>query len=216
MSRHSPTWTPYLLNSGVIYCLKLVFIWIFILSASRHMNILISEHPPGTMSDSKIYQPLLDPSESEDSSRATEYVPSSNNFNTKALAIVAILSCFMNFFWALQISQNSPTPFLNRDRSLYAGLERDVPTPYRDDTLFVNHNRSIADAAWNSWVVDPGIVALPHEWVKRKMLPQAQHWPWDKNKGIYLLNGFHNIHCLVNWSLQDTSFLGSRLMRYSI
>ena len=28
------------------------------------------------------------------------------------------------------------------------------------------------------------------------MLPQAQHWPWDGNKGIYLLNGFHNLHCL--------------------
>ena len=158
------------------------------------------------MSDSKIYRPLLDPLESDHNSHATRPVPSSSKFNTKALAFVAILSCFGNFIWALQTFHNSPTPFTNGDRSLYAGLERDVPTPYRDDTIFVNHNRSIADAAWNSWVVDPGIVALPHEWVKRKMLPQAQHWPWDKNKGIYLLNGFHNIHCLVSWTLQDASF----------
>ena len=159
------------------------------------------------MSDRKIYQPLLDSSESGENDHASKPVPLSSTFNTKALAIVAILSCFGNLFLLLQNWRNSHTPFTNGDRSLYAGLERDVPTPYRDDTIFVNHNRSIADAAWDSWVVDPGIVALPHEWVKRKMLPQAQHWPWDKNKGIYLLNGFHNIHCLVSWPVQISSLL---------
>ena len=80
---------------------------------------------------------------------------------------------------------------------MYAGLERDVPTPYRDDLIFNSPNRSLADAAWESWVVDPGIVALPHNWVKGRMLPQAQHWPWDEDKGLYLLQGFHNMHCLV-------------------
>ena len=167
------------------------------------------------MSESKIFQPLLHSSESEENRHAGKSMPSSANFNTKALAIVAILSCLGNFFWALQTLQKSQTPFTSRDRSLYAGLERDVPTPYRDDTIFANHNRSIADAAWNSWVVDPGIVALPHEWVKRKMLPQAQHWPWDKDKGIYLLNGFHNIHCLVSWPLHNSCLLHLWLMHYS-
>ena len=122
---------------------------------------------------------------------------SSTNAVTKVLTIIALLSSFGNLLWALQAFQTSSVQPLNEDRSIYASLERDVPTPYRDDTIFSSHNRTIADAAWDSWVVDPGIVALPHGWVKAKMLPQAQHWPWDGDKGIYLLNGFHNLHCLV-------------------
>lgn len=167
------------------------------------------------MLDSKTSQPLLDASESEGHTDASRLVPASPNFAIKALTVVAILSCFGNFLWAFQTLRASQTPLTTPERSLYAGLERDVPTPYRDKTIFVSHNRSIADAAWDAWVVDPGIVALPHEWVKAKMLPQAQHWPWDKDKGIYLLNGFHNIHCLVRRLLLHCSLLSPMLIPYS-
>ena len=125
-------------------------------------------------------------------------VPVTNKLTSRALVVVAIISCLGNLIWVSHFIRASPTASQSMDRSLYAGLERDVPMPYRHDTIFAHHNRSIADAAWDSWVVDPGIVALPHEWVKAKMLPQSQHWPWDKDKGIYLLNGFHNLHCLVS------------------
>jgi hypothetical protein len=122
----------------------------------------------------------------------------------KALLFVAIVSTFGNVIWMAQtlkagsIQPPNDSPKACREQSLYAGLERDIPIPFRDDTIFSPHNRSLSDAAWDQWVVDPGIVALPHDWVKAKMLPQAQRWPWDKEKGVYLLNGFHNIHCLVN------------------
>ena len=125
-------------------------------------------------------------------------ISTTNKLATRAIIVVAIFSCLGNLIWAFHFIRISPTTMMNIDRSLYAGLERDVPMPYRDDTIFASHNRSIADAAWDSWVVDPGIVALPHDWVKGKMLPQSQRWPWGKDKGIYLLNGFHNIHCLVS------------------
>lgn len=123
--------------------------------------------------------------------------PASNTLAVKVLAIVAILSSCGNVLWALQALHSIPAKPVHEDISLYARLERDVPIPYRDDMIFSHHNRTIADEAWNSWVVDPGIVALPHDWVKHKMLPQAQHWPWDGDKGVYLLNGYHNLHCLV-------------------
>ena len=127
-------------------------------------------------------------------------VPVPNKSVSSALVVVAIISCLSNLIWVFHFLRASPTASQTMDTSLYAGLERDVPTPYRLDTIFAHHNRSVADAAWDSWVVDPGIVALPHEWVKAKMLPQSQHWPWDKDKGIYLLNGFHNLHCLVSFT----------------
>ena len=150
--------------------------------------------------DRKEYQPLCQhvyEDGIDQSNRPIRQVFPATRLATNALIVVAILSSLGNVLWALQAIRASSAETPNDGRSLYAGLERDVPTPYRDDTIFASHNRTIADAAWDSWVVDPGIVALPHDWVKDKMLPQAQHWPWDKNKGIYLLNGFHNIHCLV-------------------
>lgn len=116
----------------------------------------------------------------------------------RALAVVAILSCFGNLLWAFQTLRATTNDATSRDRSFYAGLERDVPIPYHDDLIFNSPNRSLADAAWLSWVIDPGIVALPNDWVNGKMLPQAQHWPWDEDKGLYLLQGFHNMHCLVS------------------
>ena len=29
-------------------------------------------------------------------------------------------------------------------------------------------------------------------------LPVAQRFPWDQSKGVYLLNGHHNLHCIVS------------------
>lgn len=148
-------------------------------------------------SDRKTLQPLLEKIDSQDVTRGIRSDHHSHKMATNTLVIVAVLSCLGNVLWAVHSFRDYRTIPNSGDISLYAGLERDVPLPYRDDTIFANSNRSIADAAWDSWVVDPGIVALSHNWVKAKMLPQAQHWPWDKEKGIYLLNGFHNIHCLV-------------------
>ena len=124
--------------------------------------------------------------------------PTRGTLGMKSLAIVAILASCGNLLWVIQTFQSKTAKPLHMDVSLYADLERDVPIPYQDVSIFNHPNRTIADGAWDSWVVDPGIVALPHKWVKHKMLPQAQHWPWDGDKGIYLLNGYHNLHCLVS------------------
>ena len=32
---------------------------------------------------------------------------------------------------------------------------------------------------------------------KGQMLPQAQYWPWDEDKGLYLLEGCPSLHYLV-------------------
>ncbi|EHK99183.1 hypothetical protein M7I_5016 [Glarea lozoyensis 74030] len=44
-----------------------------------------------------------------------------------------------------------------------------------------------------SWT---GLVALSEDYVQSHDLLPAQQWPWDENKRIYILNGFHNLHCL--------------------
>jgi hypothetical protein len=51
--------------------------------------------------------------------------------------------------------------------------------------------------AWEALSGDPGVVALSDDFVAAKQLPTAMRYPWDSSKGVYLLQGFHNLHCLV-------------------
>ena len=62
---------------------------------------------------------------------------------------------------------------------------------------YTNHNETLRDQMWEGINIDDGMVALPDEVVAEKDLPVAQRFPWDESKGIYLINGHHNLHCVV-------------------
>jgi hypothetical protein len=64
-------------------------------------------------------------------------------------------------------------------------------------TLFTSLNETEVDASWSMVEADSGIVALDDSYVELKNLPTAQRFPWDDSKGLYLINAYHNIHCLV-------------------
>jgi hypothetical protein len=119
----------------------------------------------------------------------------------RTLVLLLIFSSLCHFIWpvlwVLHV-QNAPPNTCAPERSPYAGLIYDTPIPFRDDSMFVHRNTAIADAAWDSWTIEPGIVALPHDFVNRKMLPQAQASPLDENKGVYVLSSYHSLHCLVS------------------
>ena len=76
-----------------------------------------------------------------------------------------------------------------------------MPVQFTVDSIYTSSNRTIEDEAWKSpnMIPDTGLVALSDDWVRSKNLPTAQRFPWDESKGIYLLNGFHNMHCLVRF-----------------
>ena len=63
---------------------------------------------------------------------------------------------------------------------------------------YVDHNETARDLMWEAINIDDGMVALPDDLVAEKGLPVAQRFPWDSSKGIYLLNGYHNLHCVVS------------------
>lgn len=46
-------------------------------------------------------------------------------------------------------------------------------------------------------------MALPQKFVSEKGLPHAMRFPWDDDKGVYLLQGYHNLHCLVSLDYLD-------------
>lgn len=43
------------------------------------------------------------------------------------------------------------------------------------------------------------MVALSDDFVERARLPRSQRFPWDDSKGLYLINGYHNLHCIVSY-----------------
>lgn len=87
-------------------------------------------------------------------------------------------------------------------RLFTAGLLRNIAIPFTINTIYSSSNRIVADAAWSSPDLnsDTGLVALEDAWVRSHGLLESQRFPWDDAKGLYVLNGFYNMHCLVGSS----------------
>jgi len=61
---------------------------------------------------------------------------------------------------------------------------------------YSSDDHATADELWQAVDENIGIVAIPMDWAKEKGLPETCPYPWDESKGIYLLNGYHNLHCV--------------------
>lgn len=59
------------------------------------------------------------------------------------------------------------------------------------------HHKTKTDQAWNSIDFSAGMIAIDDKEAAELGLPRSQRFPWDDSKGIYLLNAYHNLHCLV-------------------
>lgn len=74
-------------------------------------------------------------------------------------------------------------------------------TTFSTYTNYSSNDISIANKAWNQYTIN-GFVALPHAWATNKQWPKARDMPGDTDKGIYVVDGFHQLHCLM--SIRDT------------
>jgi hypothetical protein len=52
-------------------------------------------------------------------------------------------------------------------------------------------------ALWDAIDISEGIIAVPQTWAKEHGVPPSQTFPWDHSRDIYILGGYHNMHCLV-------------------
>ena len=66
-------------------------------------------------------------------------------------------------------------------------------------------NETQQDELWENTNYDAGNIALDDVYAKEMGLPRAQRFPWDSSKGIYLINAYHNLHCVVCFILSSTS-----------
>ena len=78
-----------------------------------------------------------------------------------------------------------------------AGLSNNHVITFEWATDYATDNLTLAAELWDNIDFDSGFVALPYEWTESKDLPRAQAFPWDRSKGLYVLNGYHALHCLV-------------------
>jgi hypothetical protein len=74
------------------------------------------------------------------------------------------------------------------------------------------------DQAWDAISIDSGSIALSPAYTDKMGLPRAQEFPLDRSKGIYLLNGYHSMHCLVrelcfSHQLPPTDWNGQKTIR---
>lgn len=113
-------------------------------------------------------------------------------FGTLLLLIVSIvLNCIL-------ILRSQTLSSTYNEKSTYAGIpSNNVPKAIYPHAEYVNDNNLTATTvAWEALSGDPGVVALHDNFVASKNLPKAMRFPWDHSKGVYLLQGFHNLHCL--------------------
>lgn len=118
------------------------------------------------------------------------------------LATVLIISLSVNALQLLQSNLLTSPPYCAAnasDVSRYARNARTVPSSFYQDDIYTSHNRTIANAAWEEVRIDLGLVALSDAFVEEHALMPSQRFPWDASKGIYLINAYHNLHCLVSF-----------------
>ncbi|KAG6268286.1 hypothetical protein E4U49_007394 [Claviceps purpurea] len=104
------------------------------------------------------------------------------------LSVLLCISIIMNGWLATRLRLSpSPSPVPS-----IANLRWNQPTPIPFD------ERNIDDPLWDDPEYDyfDGFVALDHEFAKKNKILSSQNWPWDHSKGIYVLHGYHSLHCV--------------------
>lgn len=66
-------------------------------------------------------------------------------------------------------------------------------TPYNS-----MENKTETDLLWDAIRPSHGLIALDREMAKGQNLPESMYLPDDHSKGVYLLESYHYLHCLVS------------------
>ena len=80
------------------------------------------------------------------------------------------------------------------------GLTFDTLIPYQTQSEYWNRtaaNSTDAEEAWDSIDTNPMAVALHDNFAKNVGLAPSTRFPWDTERSIYYIKGFHDLHCLV-------------------
>lgn len=103
---------------------------------------------------------------------------------------------------------------MGRIDELVAGLSANRPVAQAQNMDWWGLNETLSTQLWNSLRTEHGMVALSNNFTDSRGLPRGATFPWDTSKGVYFLQAFHTLHCLVRW-LAKSNFLQDMLTRGS-
>ncbi|KAI9728969.1 MAG: hypothetical protein M1828_000054 [Chrysothrix sp. TS-e1954] len=67
---------------------------------------------------------------------------------------------------------------------------------YEHGGAYNSDNETETSDAWDALSYQSGNIALDDDYVAQMKLPTSQRFPWDHSKGLYFVNGHHQLHCL--------------------
>ena len=59
------------------------------------------------------------------------------------------------------------------------------------------------DKLWNDILPAHGIVAVDHAWAVERQMPATMSLPSDSSKGVYIIDAYHQLHCLVSMEVSQ-------------
>ncbi|KAI4244324.1 MAG: hypothetical protein L6R40_003050 [Gallowayella cf. fulva] len=92
--------------------------------------------------------------------------------------------------------QHPKSKFVLTSKTDIAHLREDSPQAWQSKSPYFGEDDTVADILWDEISIDNGTVALDDSYAASLGLPLSQRFPWDQDKGLYLLNGYHSLHCL--------------------
>ena len=69
--------------------------------------------------------------------------------------------------------------------------------PFMINTDWSSENTTRADQLWKGLAPNVGMVAIDSGVSRNMDLYRTEPFPWDASKGVYMLEGYHSLHCLV-------------------
>lgn len=83
----------------------------------------------------------------------------------------------------------------------------EVLKPLNLRSSFVSSNVSIRNSHWDAFDHERGWIALPHSEARDQNLPLGLNLPDDNSKGLFILNAYHQMHCLVGTLFSSNAYV---------
>ena len=75
------------------------------------------------------------------------------------------------------------------------------------NTEYSPKNHHDSDALWDSIRPSHGFIAMDEDWAFERQWPESMRLPSNASKRVYLLEAYHQLHCLV-WRRLSTELAG--------
>ena len=106
-----------------------------------------------------------------------------------------------------QLHTMSTTVSVSKELAVVESLP-EMFTAFHWWTAYGSHNHTRDNPLWDAINPSHGFIAVDREEAAAKGWQLTMHLPSDESKGVYLLEGYHQLHCLVShlFPIIDSSF----------